>query len=76
MSVIYEKVNDTLVRAYSDKSVMIADENGSLYCDAVDLISLNTKYTETDIAIEDEEATIDDYKEALVEMGVDLNEEE
>lgn len=76
MSVIYEKVNDTLVRAYSDKNVMIADENGSLYCDAVDLISLNKKYTETDIAMEEEEATIDDYKEALVEMGVDLNEEE
>ena len=76
MSVIYEKVNNTFVRAYSDKNVMIADENGSLYCDAVDLITLDKKYTETDIAIEDEEATIDDYKEALVEMGVDLNEEE
>lgn len=76
MSMIYEKVNDTLVRAYSDKNVMIADENDSLYCDAVDLILLNKKYTETDIAIEEEEATTDDYKEALVEMGVDLNEEE
>lgn len=38
MSVIYEKLDENLVRAYSDKSVMIADENGSLYCDAVDLI--------------------------------------
>lgn len=76
MSVIYKKVNNTLVRAYSDKNVMVADENGSLYCDAVDLISLNKKYTETDITIEEEEATVDDYKEALVEMGVDLNEEE
>lgn len=76
MSVIYEKVNDTLVRACSDQNVMIADENGSLYCDAVDLISLHKKYTETDIAIEEEEATIEDYKEALTEMGVDLNEEE
>lgn len=76
MSVIYEKVNDTLVRTYSDKSVMIADVNGFLYCDAVDLILLNKKYTETDIVIEEEEATIDDYKEALTEMGVDLNEEE
>lgn len=76
MSVIYEKLDETLVRAYSDKNVMIADVDGSLYCDAVDLISLNKKYIETDIAIEEEEATIDDYKEALVEMGVDLNEEE
>lgn len=76
MSVIYEKLDETLVRAYSDKNVMIADADGSLYCDAVDLISLDKKYTETDIAIEEEEATIDDYKEALVEMGVDLNEEE
>ena len=76
MSVIYEKLDGSLVRAYSDKSVMIVDENGSLYCDAVDLILLNKKYTETDIVIEEEEATIDDYKEALEEMGVDLNEEE
>ena len=76
MSVIYEKLDGSLVRAYSDKNVMIADADGSLYCDAVDLISLNKKYTETDIGIEEEEATIDDYKEALAEMGVDLNEEE
>ena len=37
--------------------MMIADENGSLYCDAVDLITLNKKYTETDIVIEEEEAS-------------------
>lgn len=76
MSVVYEKLDEKLIRAYSDKNVMIADADGSLYWDAVDLISLNKKYTETDIAIEEEEATINDYKEALVEMGVDLNEEE
>lgn len=63
-------------RRYSDQGVYIRQlETGALYEDAVDVIPCKYTYEETDIPIEDEEANIEDYEEALREVGV-LDEQE
>jgi len=75
-----------LVRTYSDRNKMIMqDETGELYAEAVDPDFMNKTYTETEIDIEDnmetpEEdipvieppATINDYSEALRRLGVEV----
>ena len=92
MAVIYEPIEGTeLIRAYSDKKVYIhGGKPEADYVEAIDPVSLNRKYTETEIPIEDEdegegevtptpvepvdqdEATIEDYQEALEKLGVSL----
>ena len=63
-------------RRYSDQGVYIKQlETGALYEDAIDVIPCKYTYEETDISIEDEEANIEDYEEALREVGV-LDEQE
>lgn len=64
-------------RRYSDQGVYIKQiETGALYEDAVDYIPCKYTYEETDIQIENEdEAILEDYEEALREVGV-LDEEE
>ena len=63
-------------RRYSDQGVYIRQlETGALYEDAIDVIPCKYTYEETDIPIEDEEANIEDYEEALREVGV-LDEQE
>ena len=78
-----EYLNDeTLVKHYSDKGVMLLqEETGVLYSDPIDLVPCAYTYTETDIPIESEseeepgdndEATIEDYQDALAEFGVNI----
>lgn len=51
-----EYLNDeTLVKHYSDKGVMLLqEETGMLYSDPIDLVPCTYTYTETDIPIESE----------------------
>ena len=48
--------NVNLYRTYSDKGMMIQQETGALYAEAVDVEGLHT-YIETDIPIEDDNLT-------------------
>ena len=73
---IIVEILETRERRYSDQGVYIRQvETGALYEDAVDVIPCNYTYEETDIPIEDEEANIEDYEQALKKVGV-LDEEE
>lgn len=68
--IIQEQINNTLIRTYSDKNVYI---HGGFpeanYAEAVDLISANRTYTETDIPIEIEEENEDYRAIALILLG-------
>lgn len=56
MAVIREVINERLERHYSDKGLVIRqEETGVEYSDAVDLIPCRYTYTETDKPIEKEE---------------------
>ena len=51
--VIYEKISDTLVKAYSDQGMMLKqDGTGALYPEAIDPVSAGRTYTETDTPID------------------------
>lgn len=68
----YKTRNDgvNLYRAYSDKGYLIKQvETNSLYQEAIDIENAPYTYEETDILIE-EEATEQDYLEALAKLGV------
>lgn len=69
--VIYEQINETLVRAYSDNGVYIHGGYPEAdYAEAIDPISMNRTYVETDIPIE-EEPTEGEYAEAgRIMLGV------
>lgn len=76
MAVQYETLENGLVRAYSDAGFMIHGGNPEAdYSEAVDPADQNRKYTETDIPVidENEEAQIEDYINALKELGVEVN---
>lgn len=60
-----EKLNDKLVRTYSDAGFKIK-RDGVIYDESVDPIELNRKYTETDIPVSQSEKT---YTEILEEQG-------
>ncbi len=70
--------NGTLVKHYSDKGVMLLqNETGVKYADPIDVVPCAYTYTETEEPIEAEEplaeegeATIVDYQNALEEFGV------
>ena len=66
-----EQISDKLIRTYSDSGVYIHGGNPEgNYPEAIDPISANRTYTETDIPIE-EDVTDDDYAEAgRIMMGV------
>lgn len=74
-----EFLNDgTLIKHYSDKGVMLLQvETGIKYSDPVDVVPCRYTYEETDELIDEEsevvntdEATVEDYQEALTEFGV------
>ena len=77
--------NENLGRAYSDKGVKI---HGGVpegdYNEAIDPVDTGRIYKETDIKIETNdastddyaEATIEDYKNALKSLGVNVDEKE
>lgn len=57
--VVYENISDTLVKAYSDKGMMIfGGSPEGLYAEAIDLISLHRTYKETDIPVPEDEELI------------------
>ena len=63
--------NRQLRRTWSDAGFMI-ERDGAQYSEAVDQIDSGRLYEETTIPLEDEEATIDDYQQALSELGVSV----
>ena len=58
---------------YSDSGMMI-ERNGARYSEAIDPLGSGREYTETDEVIEavTEEATAEDYQNALRDMGVEV----
>lgn len=71
--VIYEDLQNGLVKAYSDAGFYIhggSPEND--YAEAIDPKTENRKYTETDKKIPVREATIEDYQNKLRELGVEI----
>lgn len=72
-----EYLNDGIfIKHYSDINMMLLqNETGIMYSDPVDLVPCKYTYTETNISIEEEvidenEAMIEDYQDALSELGV------
>lgn len=54
--VVYEDIENDLVRAYSDKKMMIQGGNPEgLYSEAIDPKPMGRTYVETDIPIPDDE---------------------
>lgn len=73
MAVLYEDLQDNLVKAYSDAGFYIRGGfPESDYVEAIDPKTENRKYTETDKKIPVTEATIEDYQNKLRELGVEL----
>lgn len=79
--ILAEYLNDgTLIKHYSDKEVLLLqNETGAKYADPIDTVPCAYTYTETEEPIENEEevvdeneATIDDYQNALREVGVEI----
>ena len=70
----------TLIKHYSDAGyVLLQNETGAKYSDPIDVVPCIYTYTETDELIETEdsepdenEATIEDYQNALREVGVNI----
>lgn len=57
---------------YSDTGMMI-ERNGARYSEALDPMGSGREYTETDEPVETiDEATTEDYQNALREMGVEV----
>lgn len=73
MAVVYENLQDNLVKSHSDAGFYIhggSPEND--YAEAIDPKSANRKYTETSKKIPVLEATIEDYQNKLRELGVEI----
>lgn len=73
--IIEQKINDTLVRHYSDSGMMIRQvETCVLYSDAVDVVPCRYAYTETNTPVEQDAATTEaEYIGYLRELGVDVD---
>lgn len=68
--IIYEDLQNNLVKSYSDKGFYIrGGMPESEYTEAIDLKSQNRKYVETDKKITEKEATVEDYQKKLQELG-------
>lgn len=66
--IIQEQISETLVKTYSDKNVYIHGGYPEAdYAEAIDPISMNRTYVETDRQIESEEIT--DEQEFNIIMG-------
>jgi hypothetical protein len=70
-----ENISDNLIRHYSDEGKKILQiETGILYDEAVDVLPCRFTYEETDIDAEiTNEATENDYINALEDLGVNFN---
>ena len=68
--IVEEKLNEQLVRRYSDKNVKLKQvETGRIYDDAVDLLPCEYTYEETGFPIEQDELA--DAINALNILGVE-----
>ena len=57
--------NGTLIKHYSDKNVMLLqNETGAMYSDPIDLVPCAYTYSETDIPIEKEEEVSEEQVKA------------
>lgn len=73
MAVVYENLQDNLVKAYSDSGFFIhGGSPESDYEEAIDPKVSNRKYVETSEKIPQPEATLEDYQEKLRELGVEI----
>lgn len=71
--IIYEDLQDNLVKAYSDAGFYIRGGfPESDYAEAIDPKTENRKYTETSKKIPVPEATVEDYQQKLRELGVEI----
>ena len=69
----YFEINGrAFIRAYSDAGMMV-ERDGVMYSEANDPAEFGRVYTETDVAVESEEATEADYVDALKTLGVDVD---
>ena len=70
--IVQEIINDTLVRTYSDEGFYIHGGYPEAdYTEVIDPISAGRTYTETDIPIEVEDATEEEYANVgRIMMGV------
>lgn len=60
-----------LYRTYSDEGYRIKQiETGNIYDEAIDVEDAPYTYEETDMSIEEEKATEEDYLKALAKLGV------
>lgn len=73
--IVSEYLNDgTLVKHYSDKGMLMRqEETGAMYGEAIDVVPCPYTYTETNEPAEpEEEPTVEDYKDALNILGVEV----
>lgn len=71
--IVYEDLQNGLVKAYSDKGFFIkGGMPESEYAEAIDPKAANRKYVETDKKIPEKEATLEDYQAKLRELGVEI----
>jgi hypothetical protein len=77
--ILTEFLNDgTLIKHYSDAGFMLLQvETGAKYSDPIDVVPCRYTYEETDEKIDSEEvnsneATVEDYQDALGEFGVEV----
>ena len=68
--IVQERLGTDLVKTYSDTGMMIRQETGDMYAEAVDIDGLHT-YTETDIPVEDD---VTDSEALSIIMGRDADE--
>lgn len=70
---IVQETQGNFIHTYSDAGFYIhGGEPEADYIDAIDHVNAGRTYVETDIPIpgEDDDATVEDYEEALHELGV------
>ena len=71
MAIVTEKINEKLIKTYSNSGYKIhGGSPESDYDEAIDPVDAGRVYTETNIPIDGDEADIDDYQAALAELGV------
>lgn len=78
--ILTEYLNDgTLIKHYSDQNfLLLQNETGMKYHEAIDVVPCPYTYTETnevdetDEAVDGDEATVEDYQDILGEFGVAL----
>lgn len=73
--IVSEKINDKLIRHYSDEGKKIRQSvTGRIYAEAVDAIPCWYTYEEVEEVPIEEKATATDYEKALESLGVNFNE--